>query len=422
MNARRTTKVVVRTTTKEGRRSKRRISHASCHGSVACRGAGIVARLANIARYLRSSRPSAPSSARQAIVASTRDLSRGFPNVRSGGRTDLSSFVLFSPRTYLRLIERYNDDVWPLQFVAMAVVIAIAFWRARSIRGHLASFRSRWFRCGCSSRGRFMPAAMRRSTGRRNARDRVRRRKRCCWRGLARRAAGLRFERRRVAAATRRLRHRSGRARRRAARRMARRARLAAARMVRHCAGPDRHRHAWRPAAGRNRPPWALLVIRCCGARSTARSCGRSACATRSRCRLRHCWCWRRGLRRPRLDHLVCPHDEVLQRVRTERRRNRDIRAASRPRAISTRPIRGMLLRAIERVPAPAEIGLEPGGEIHRAVRRRDADVAEIAGAVARRNVHAAAERDRRGARSRGTRRAARCSASHAVRVERACS
>ncbi len=68
---------------------------------------------------------------------------------------------------------------------------------------------------------------------------------------------------------------------------------------------------------------------------------------------------------------------------------------ASRPRAMSTRPIRGMLFRAIERVPAPSDIGLEPGGKIHRTIGRRDADIAEIARAVASRNVHAAAECDR---------------------------
>src|SRR5206468_3776184 len=48
----------------------------------------------------------------------------------------------------------------------------------------------------------------------------------------------------------------------------------------------------------------------------------------------------------------------------------------------------------VECVPAPAKIGLEPAGEIHWAIGRWHADVPEIAGAIARRNVHAAAERD----------------------------
>ncbi len=52
------------------------------------------------------------------------------------------------------------------------------------------------------------------------------------------------------------------------------------------------------------------------------------------------------------------------------------------------------VVACIERVPAPAEVHLEPGAEIHRVRHRGDADVAEIAGAVARRDVHAAAQRD----------------------------
>ena len=51
-------------------------------------------------------------------------------------------------------------------------------------------------------------------------------------------------------------------------------------------------------------------------------------------------------------------------------------------------------MAGIERVPAAAEIDFEPGAEIHRGILGRHADVAEIAGAVARRNVHAAAQRD----------------------------
>ena len=41
---------------------------------------------------------------------------------------------------------------------------------------------------------------------------------------------------------------------------------------------------------------------------------------------------------------------------------------ASRPRAIRMRPMRGVLCAGIERVPAAAEIGLEPGAEIHRRI------------------------------------------------------
>src|SRR5450755_4658714 len=52
-----------------------------------------------------------------------------------------------------------------------------------------------------------------------------------------------------------------------------------------------------------------------------------------------------------------------------------------------------LVVAGIERVPAAAEVDFEPGAEIHRRIVWRHADVAEISGAVARRNVHAAAQR-----------------------------
>ena len=57
--------------------------------------------------------------------------------------------------------------------------------------------------------------------------------------------------------------------------------------------------------------------------------------------------------------------------------------------------MRGMLWRASKVQPLAAEKHVEPGIEIHRRRVWRHADVAEISVAVARRNVHAAAERDR---------------------------
>src|SRR5262249_8232045 len=70
--------------------------------------------------------------------------------------------------------------------------------------------------------------------------------------------------------------------------------------------------------------------------------------------------------------------------------------AAARPRAIAMRPRRGTLWRGGgARIPATAEIDLDPGTEIHRLGLGRNADVAEMAGAIARRDVHAAAQRDR---------------------------
>ena len=50
----------------------------------------------------------------------------------------------------------------------------------------------------------------------------------------------------------------------------------------------------------------------------------------------------------------------------------------------------------VECVTAAAKINLEPRAEVHGRVLWRNADVAEIAGAIAGRNVNAAAERDRK--------------------------
>ena len=68
--------------------------------------------------------------------------------------------------------------------------------------------------------------------------------------------------------------------------------------------------------------------------------------------------------------------------------------AASRPRAINTRPIRGVLWRSVEGIPAAVKVGLKPGGEIHRAIVRRHADVAQVARAVTRGDIQTATKRD----------------------------
>src|SRR4051812_33442968 len=49
----------------------------------------------------------------------------------------------------------------------------------------------------------------------------------------------------------------------------------------------------------------------------------------------------------------------------------------------------------VEREPIPTQISLKPGAEVRGVRNRRDANVAEIAGAVSGGNVHAAAKRDR---------------------------
>jgi hypothetical protein len=43
----------------------------------------------------------------------------------------LDSFALFSARTYYRLIESYNAEVWPLQWIALAVGAAALLWLLR---------------------------------------------------------------------------------------------------------------------------------------------------------------------------------------------------------------------------------------------------------------------------------------------------
>src|ERR1700741_1872249 len=43
----------------------------------------------------------------------------------------LTNFLLFSPRTYYRLFELYNADVWPFQFLTLALGCAIALLLVR---------------------------------------------------------------------------------------------------------------------------------------------------------------------------------------------------------------------------------------------------------------------------------------------------
>lgn len=57
-----------------------------------------------------------------------------------------SDFLLFAPRTYYRLFELYNADIWPLQIVTLLAGVAIlvlmrsrAPWRGRVITAMLAA-------------------------------------------------------------------------------------------------------------------------------------------------------------------------------------------------------------------------------------------------------------------------------------------
>src|SRR6185437_4921632 len=94
------------------------------------------------------------------------------------------------------------------------------------------------------------------------------------------------------------------------------------------------------------------------------------------------------------LADLVGPDLEADQGVRPEREGNRHVGGIASMTDQDASDA-GNIVAGIEGVPVAAEIGLEPAGEIHRGVGRRNADVAEIARAIALRNVHATAEGDR---------------------------
>jgi uncharacterized protein DUF6064 len=51
--------------------------------------------------------------------------------VSEWGTYRLDSFLLFSARTYQRLIELYNAELWPLQWVALGIGAGLLLWLAR---------------------------------------------------------------------------------------------------------------------------------------------------------------------------------------------------------------------------------------------------------------------------------------------------
>ena len=85
---------------------------------------------------------------------------------------------------------------------------------------------------------------------------------------------------------------------------------------------------------------------------------------------------------------------EARERGGAEAGRERDVGGVAAGGHEDAADARGVVA-GVEGEPAAVEPDLEPGAEVHGIVDRRDADVAEIAGAVARGDVHAAAERDR---------------------------
>lgn len=51
----------------------------------------------------------------------------------------LSDFLMFAPRTYNRLFELYNADIWPLQVFAVAAGIAILWLIWRGVHGRVVA-------------------------------------------------------------------------------------------------------------------------------------------------------------------------------------------------------------------------------------------------------------------------------------------
>lgn len=51
----------------------------------------------------------------------------------------LSDFLMFAPRTYYRLFELYNAEIWPLPILAMALSVAMPWmsWRSGAISGRV---------------------------------------------------------------------------------------------------------------------------------------------------------------------------------------------------------------------------------------------------------------------------------------------
>src|ERR1700733_11743963 len=88
---------------------------------------------------------------------------------------------------------------------------------------------------------------------------------------------------------------------------------------------------------------------------------------------------------------LIRPDFEADQCIGTERLGDRDIGSIAPLPEQDTADPRHIVPR-VEHLPSPADIGLEPAGKISHGPRLRRADIAEISGAVAGRNIHAAAE------------------------------
>ena len=95
-----------------------------------------------------------------------------------------------------------------------------------------------------------------------------------------------------------------------------------------------------------------------------------------------------RWLRKSLVDQFVGDDGEPGEHALTESCADRDIGGVASSGHKDPANSR-LIVPRVKGVPARAEIDFKPGAEIHRRRVRRDADIAEVAGAISRRDVHA---------------------------------
>ena len=91
----------------------------------------------------------------------------------------LTSFLLFSPRTYYRMLELYNLAIWPAQIVGVAIGLSIVALLFMKRGGATESSPACWPPAGCGSDGLFTTSATRKSIGWRRGSRRHSRSRRC---------------------------------------------------------------------------------------------------------------------------------------------------------------------------------------------------------------------------------------------------
>src|SRR6516164_2915038 len=95
---------------------------------------------------------------------------------------------------------------------------------------------------------------------------------------------------------------------------------------------------------------------------------------------------------------LVHPDSKTVQRIRTERRRDGDVRSITASRYQHPANT-ALVIPRVKHVPLPTQIGFEPGREVARWIRQWRADITQIPSTVAGRDVQGTAECDSRDTR-----------------------